>query len=134
MIAVLLMAIVVPSGCSLGDSGGQPTVATTPLTSAPPTSTSQPTGSPGEISALGVGERFREVVNDRNMEAVAGLAPTSSTEIREFLLGGGPYETVDCYEFAGRDECHVVNGIADFVFVIDVARGLVTEITYVGGA
>jgi hypothetical protein len=45
-----------------------------------------------------------------------------------------PYETVNCYVWEGRDECSVINGIADFAFVVDAATGLVTEITYVGGA
>ncbi len=84
-------------------------------------------------SVADIAEQFRQAVNARGDERVAELAPTTSEGTLEFLIGGGPYEKVDCYTFNGNDECRVVNGIADFTFTVDAASATVTEITYVGG-
>ena len=117
--AAMLIAVAAAAGCSSGDADEQ--LATTTTTLAPPT-------------VSDIASEFRDAVNRRDFDAVAGLAPNTSASIREFLIGGGPYGAVDCDDFGEPDECHVVNGVADFVFVIDVAAGLVTEVTYVGGA
>ena len=82
---------------------------------------------------MDIAQGFREAVNSRDAELVAALAPTSTEGTLEFLIGGGPYAKVDCYVFDGHDECSVVNGAADFAFIVDVSAGLVTEVTYVGG-
>ena len=95
----------------------------------------EPTG-PEETSGavVEIAKLFQDAINTKDVTAVAALAPTTPEATLEFLIGGGPYETVDCYKYDGHDECHVVNGIADFVFVVDVESRLITEVTYVGGA
>ena len=127
--AAMLIAVAAAAGCSSGDADEQ--LATT-SSSAPNISPTTTTLAPPTVSDIA--SEFRDAVNRRDFDAVAGLAPNTSASIREFLIGGGPYGAVDCDDFGEPDECHVVNGVADFVFVIDVAAGLVTEVTYVGGA
>lgn len=80
-----------------------------------------------------VAERFRQTVNGRDVGSVSKFAPTASADTLDFLIGGGPYQKVDCYVFEGKDECRVVNGIADFAFAVDASSGSVSEVTYVGG-
>ena len=101
------------------DSGGEPVTTTLPPDEA--------------ASVVAVAEQFRLAVNGRNVESVAEFAPTASADTLEFLIGGGPYEKVDCYVFDGKDECRVVNGIADFMFVVDAGLASVTDVTYGGG-
>lgn len=101
------------------DSGGEPVTTTPPPDEA--------------ASVMAVAEQFRLAVNGRNVESVAKFAPTASAFMLEFLIGGGPYEKVDCYVFDGKDECRVVNGIADFAFVVDASSGSISTVTYVGG-
>lgn len=81
-----------------------------------------------------IAQQFQEAVNSRDAMAVAAFAPTATDGTREFLIGGGPYESLTCVTVDGRDECHMVHGVADFIFVVDVGSGIVTEVTYVGGA
>ena len=77
---------------------------------------------------------FQTAVNSRDTSAVAEMTSTTSQATLDFLIGGGPYETLDCYQFEGSDECRMVsNGIADFTFVVDVESAQITEVTYVGG-
>ena len=88
----------------------------------------------GEGESVGdIAERFRQAVNARDAGSVSGFAPTASADTLEFLIGGGPYEKVNCYVFDGNDECRVVNGIADFTFVVDASSGSISAVTYVGG-
>ena len=92
------------------------------------------TSPPAEVASVAdIADRFRQAVNARDAEPVAEFAPTATAATLEFLIGGGPYEKVDCYIFDGKDECRVVNGTADFTFGVDVSMTSVTEITYVGG-
>ena len=101
------------------DSGGEQVTTTSP---------------PDEgASVADLAERFRQAVNARDVEPVGEFAPTASAETLEFLIGGGPYENVDCYVRDGKDECRVANGIVDFTFVVDANTAFVTEIMYVGG-
>jgi hypothetical protein len=96
----------------------------------------EPTGTrePGGATVTEIARLFQDAVNSRDAATVAELAPTASDFILDFLIGGGPYDTVDCYRYNGGDECRVINGIADFTFVVDVQSGLVTQVVYVGGA
>lgn len=87
----------------------------------------------GDESPIAIAERLRTAVNNRDAESVAEMAPNTPADTLDFFIGGGPFESVECYVFEGKDECHLVNGIADFVFNVDMGSGLVTEITYVGG-
>ena len=86
---------------------------------------------PGTID---IARDFQTAVNSRDTSAVAVMTSTTSQATLDFLIGGGPYETLDCYQFEGSDECRMVsNGIADFTFVVDVESAQITEVTYVGG-
>lgn len=91
-------------------------------------------GEPSGATVIEIARLFQDAVNSRDVAAVTDFAPTASEFILDFLIGGGPYDNVDCYRNNGKDECRVINGIADFTFVVDVESGLVTEVTYVGGA
>jgi hypothetical protein len=84
-------------------------------------------------NVAGIAERFRQAVNGGDIGSVSEFAPTASADLLEFLIGGGPYDTVECYVFDGKDECRVVNGIADFTFAVDTSSDCVSEVTYVGG-
>ena len=99
-----------------------------PGTASAPASTTVASQSVDDIA-----EAFRQAINSRDDDRVTALAPGTPEGTREFLIGGGPYDTVDCYQFNGREECRVINGIADFTFVVDVMTASVVDVTYVGG-
>lgn len=126
-------------------AGDNPTATVAPTTTAAPTSTAAPTTTiaptttvasttaPPQATVADIGRQFTDMLNARDVGAVAAMAPSATEFMRDFIIGGGPYDSVDCYMFNGMDECHVVHEIADFTFGVDVASGLVTDITYVGG-
>lgn len=126
--AVSVVFLSLLAACSSTDAERPPPASeSNPTTVAPsPTSSS---GDPVQV----VPEQFRAALNSRDNAEVARLAPTTPEGTVEFIVGGSPYPNVDCHQRAGRDECRVVNGIADFVFVVDVDSGLVSAVTYVGG-
>lgn len=85
-------------------------------------------------SAIDIARGFQTAVNSGDTAEVAELTSTTPVATLDFLIGGGPYETLDCYQFEGSDECRLVSdGIADFTFVVDVESVQIDEITYVGG-
>ena len=123
-VVALLMSVAALAACSSND----------PIDAASTTTTAQvPGAQPGPETAADLAVLFREAVNTRDTGVVIALAPDTNDSIADFLIGGGPYATVSCDRFAGKDECHMANGIADFSFIVDVTSGLVSEVTYVGG-
>lgn len=128
VVMVGLAMVVALSSCSSDDADN----ASTTSTAAPQVTTTTTTAAPSSVSEIG--EALRAAANNRDAAAVAELAPTSNDDIRDFFIGGSPYEKVDCFVFDGKDQCQVNNGIADFIFTVDVSSGLVTDIEYVGGA
>ena len=134
MMTACVMAMVALPACSSSDTSNEATTSTSTSTTSSTTTQPESTEAPATATVLEIAERLRDAANRRDAVAVADLAPTTSQDTREFFIGGSPYETVNCYVWEGRDECSVINGIADFAFVVDAAAGLVTEITYVGGA
>lgn len=120
----LVVSVAVLAACSSNDTNDGTDGATTTEAAAP---------QPGPATVADLAALFRDAVNSRDAAAVVALAPDTNETIADFLIGGGPYESVSCEKFAGQDACRMVNGIADFSFVVDVTSGLVSEVTYVGG-
>lgn len=85
-------------------------------------------------SVVEFAEAFIAKVNERDAAAVATLAPDATLDTRDFMIGGGPYESVSCSEFDGRTQCLVSNDAAAFEFHPDVNAGQIVGLTYVGGA
>ena len=137
MKALLVSLVVAATGlsaCGSVDSPSRPeSTTTTTTTAAPVVESTTTTTASAAPSVEGIAEEFRLALNNRDVAAVAAMAPFTNADIQDFIIGGSPYPSVDCFVFEGRDECQVVNGIADFIFVVDTTTGLVTNVEYAGG-
>ena len=118
---LLLVAVIAFAACSgTGSSQGSETTTTAPEASSP-------------LSAVELGERFRQALNSGDVAAVAALAPTIASENLQDVIGIGPYETVDCLVLQGRDVCSISHEGTPYEFALDLSTGLVIEIFYTGG-